>query len=326
MTTEEIFSSDNPNFRSGFAALLGDPNVGKSTLVNALLDFKLAIVSPKAQTTRDKIHAIYTDSECQLIFVDTPGVMEPQDSFNVCLRDRALEALEGADVVLHLVDAQSPQFLPSEARRALLKLKKPVLLIVNKCDLLEGYDVSLDTDALNALLQFPFDTEFYDQIICVSALQRQGLKQLVQAVSARMPLGPPLYETDQYTDRSMRFLASEIVREKVLENCHQEVPYSVATVTEEFQERTQGKYLVRVVIFVETPSQKGIVIGRGGSMLRTIGSEARPEIEQLADHAIFLELFVKVRRNWRKKAHDLQEFGYETIASGKKKKKKRSRR
>lgn len=296
------------DYRSGFVALLGEPNVGKSTLVNALLDFKVAIVSPKPQTTRDKITGIYSDESCQIVFVDTPGVMEPKDIFNENLRNRALEALEGADAVYHLIEAARPRPLPAVVQEALGRTRKPIFLVANKVDLLPT----------GTQPEFPFDLAAYREVFVISALERQGLDALLAATRALLPKGPPLYDPEQMTDRDLRFLAAEIVREKVLSNTEQEIPYSVATQTEVFEEHPGRKHLVRVVIHVEHESQKAIMIGQGGGMLRKIGSEARAEIETLADHPVFLELWVKVRKNWRKDENALREFGYHSQIKKKK--------
>ncbi|MFP4379610.1 MAG: GTPase Era [Candidatus Sumerlaeia bacterium] len=297
-------------FRSGFVALLGEPNVGKSTLMNALLDFKLAIVSPKPQTTRDAIRGIFTDETCQIVFVDTPGVMDPQDAFNACLRDNALVELEGADVIYHLVDATEPHALPEVAREALDAIKTPLILIVNKADLLPEFAEGVDSEGFETEIDFPFSTERYERIIALSALTGRSLDRLIEETRRLLPEGDYLYDPDQITDRDMRFLSAEIVREKVLENLQQEVPYSIAVQTEEFKEHPGSKHMIRVNIYVEHDSQKSIVIGKGGSMLKKIGSEARHEIEEMADHPVFLELWVKVRKKWRKKENALREFGY----------------
>jgi len=306
-------------FRSGFVAFLGEPNVGKSTLLNALLDFKVAIGSPKPQTTRDRILGIYTDDRCQAVFVDTPGVMDPQDRFNECLRDSALEALREADAVCHLVDASAPRVLPAAAAEAVRLTRKPLFLVVNKTDCLPQAEALIGQKesqerrrAWEAMAPEGWPSNAYADVLFLSALEKNGLPALVEAVREVLPEGPPLYDPATLTDRPMRFLAAEIVRQKVLEHCHQEVPYAVATRTEEFIERPNGKFLVRVCIYVEHDSQKAIVIGHNGTMLRTIGQEARVEIEEMADHPIFLELWVKVLKNWRKKEHALQEFGYKT--------------
>jgi GTPase len=300
----------NTIFRSGFVAFLGEPNVGKSTLLNAILDFKVAIVSPKPQTTRDKIHGIYNDECCQIVFSDTPGVMEPHDRLNVCLRDRALEALGGADVVYHMVDAKGIHALPEAAEEALAHVKKTLFLVVNKCDEVEPFKTSLSVEEMPLLIDMPLDIKRYDRIFLVSALKRINLEALLAATRELLPEGPPLYDPEQMTDRDMRFLAAEIVREKVLANTEKEVPYSVATKTELFMEDRGEKHFVRVIIHVEHDSQKAILIGEGGRMLKKIGSEARPEIEAMADHPVFLELWVRVTKNWRKNDNALREFGY----------------
>ncbi|MFW6286584.1 MAG: GTPase Era [Candidatus Sumerlaeota bacterium] len=321
---------DTPEgFRSGFVAIIGEPNVGKSTLLNGVLDFKVAIVSAKAQTTRDRLSGIYTDARCQAVFVDTPGVMEPADKFNEALRDTALEALEGADVILHLVDATKPIVLPDVARKALEQIETARLLVVNKTDRLPDSQTAFAFESsekkrryAEEKLHLPFDASGYDDIFYISALKGVGTDTLLEAVRERLPEGPYLYDPEQLTDRDMRFLASEIVREKVLQFLEQEVPYSVATRCEDFVERPESKHLVQITIFVEQESQKAIVIGKRGAMLRKIGSAARPEIEAMCDHPVYLELWVKVRKKWRKREESLREFGYQSQSSKKKRKKR----
>jgi GTP-binding protein Era len=311
-----------PDFRSGFVALLGEPNVGKSTLMNALLDFKVSIVSSKPQTTCDRVTGIYTDDACQIAFLDTPGIMEPRDRFNEALRDTALESLDNADVVCHLIDAGQPHYLPPAASKALTAGRRPVILVINKSDrvpalapLTEEADSARRREAAAHLPGASFDLSLYEDIRFVSALERRGLGALTAVLRELLPVGPLLYDPDQPTDANLRFLASEIVREKVLSFLEEEVPYAVAARTEEFVERPEAKHFVRVVIYVEHESQKGIVIGNGGEMLRRIGGAARPEIEALADHPVYLELWVKVRHNWRKRESDLRDFGYRTHAT-----------
>lgn len=298
---QKEYPTKDPAFRSGFAALLGEPNVGKSTLLNAILDFKIAIVTPKPQTTRDAIRGVYTDKRKQIVFVDTPGVMEPQDTFNTYLRDRALEEIENADIALHLVEAPNPRPLPEAAQKTLTRLATPAILVATKADLLNKKFQPEKTR---------LDLTLYQSIHLLSGVTREGIDSLLEAVAKHLPEGDCLYDPDQITDRDMRYLAAEIVREKILQLAHQEVPYAVATQTEEFKERQQGKYFLRVIIYVEHESQKGILIGNRGEMLRAIGAAARPDIEAITDHSVYLELWVKVRNKWRKKEHALREFGY----------------
>jgi GTPase len=317
-----VMAPPDQEYRSGFVALLGEPNVGKSTLLNKLLDFKVAIVSPKPQTTREAVRGIYSTDDCQIVFVDTPGVMEPRDKFNECLRDSALHALEGADAAYHLIEASQPHALPPAAAEALAHLRKPVFLVVNKSDLLPGFRAKKDPAALLQEMNLPFGTNFYREVFFVSALTGKGLDRLLRATRDLLPEGAPLYDPDQFTDRDLRFLAAEVVREKVLENTSKEVPYAVATQTEAFVEEPGRKHLIRVGIYVEHDSQKAIVIGRGGEMLRRIGAQARPEIEAICDHPVFLELWVKVRKNWRKDENALREFGYRDAAATREKKRR----
>ena len=307
-------------FRTGYVALLGEPNVGKSTLLNALLDFKVSIVSTKPQTTRDRVAGIYNDPFCQIIFLDTPGVMNPKDHFNEILRDNALGALEDADVVYHMVDAARPRPLPERVAQALAHSSATLFLVANKADKLAGYDGGLSVEVWRkqgGIMQV--EERYGGRVFCISAAFRVGLGALLAATREALPSGPALFDQDQITDRDMRYLAAEIVREKVLVHTEQEIPYAVAVQTESFIEREDSKHFVRVLIFVEHESQKGIVIGEGGSRLRIIGAEARREIEEMVDHAVFLELWVRVRKNWRKKEKDLRDFGYQQGSKGKKK-------
>lgn len=309
-----------PRFRTGFVALLGEPNVGKSTLLNALLDFKVSIVSPKPQTTRDRVAGIYNDPFCQIIFLDTPGVMDPKDRFNEILRDNAVGALENADSIYHMVDAARPCPLPERVAEALARSRAAVFLVANKADTVAGFNGGLAAEEWLKQVGISLDRGRYGgRVFCISAALRVGLDALLAATRETLPCGPPLFDQDQVTDRDMRYLAAEIVREKVLAHTEQEIPYAVATQTESFIEREESKHFVRVLIFVEHESQKGIVIGEGGSLLRTIGAEARREIEEMADHEVFLELWVRVRKNWRKKENDLRDFGYQQARKGKKK-------
>ena len=321
-------------FRAGYATILGKPNAGKSTLLNAIVREKLAIVTAKPQTTRDRLSGIYNDDRCQIVFVDTPGVVDPKDRFNECLMREIHEALNGVDVVLHLIDVNDPDPLPPEMRETLARVKAPVFLVVNKIDIarprfgkssspalsnVEGSMASHAARTKNDPQNDSFDWSRFEAILqaaphaerfAISALQRTGVDELIEAVIARLPEGQPFYDPDQLSDRDLRYLAAERVREKIFELTHQEIPYGAATRTEEFREEPGRKPYILVNVFVEHDSQKGILVGQGAAMIRKIGQEARREIEELVGEPVFLELQVKVRKNWRKNDAVLRELGY----------------
>jgi len=291
-------------FRAGYAAIIGKPNVGKSTLLNAILGEKIAIISARPQTTRERLSGIYTGDQCQIVFVDTPGVIDPKDAFNEFLLGEVREALRGVDVALHLTPYGDPEPLPPEMRETLGATRAPLFLVVTKIDLARGgFDWGRDLRG--------FDFSRYAERFAISALRDVGTKELLAAIRGRLPVGAPFYDPEQLTDRDMRYLAAERVREKVFELARQEIPYGVAAQTEEFRERPeQQKTYISVNIYVERESQKGIIIGKNAAMLKAIGRAARQEIEALLGGPVFLELSVKVRKNWRKDETALREFGY----------------
>jgi GTP-binding protein Era len=293
------------NFKSGYIALIGKPNVGKSTLLNRLVGEKLAIVSEKPQTTRDKILGILTTETYQMVFVDTPGVIVPRDTFNQCLVDRALSALQEVDLVHFLIEANDPDPAPEGLEAAFEKISCPKFLAVNKVDL-----ITMPFDMAD--YKFPIARSLYAEVIPISALMNYNLDLLIARTLEYLPIGPLYYEPDQLSDRDQRFLVAEIVREKVFNLTGQEIPYAVATEVDEFKERETGKYFIRIVVYIERDSQKGIVIGKGGQLIKKIGQYAREEIEQLLGVPVYLELRVKVRKNWRKNEHELRRLGYLT--------------
>lgn len=296
------------DFRSGFVAIVGKPNAGKSTLMNAIIGQKVAITSDKPQTTRDKISGIFTTTRFQMVFLDTPGVMVPEDRFNESLVSRAAEALNGVDVIYHLVDVTDRE--PPNARlidvlkKASRKTSRK-LLVLNKID---KRNVGMGS-GIRPKLNPGIDPSAYDDVILISAIKKQGLDLLIEQTYKFLPAGPHYYDAEQITDRDMRFVASEIVREKVFRRTGAEIPYSVFTETDEFTERANNDF-IRVTITVERDSQKGIIIGDGGRTLKDIGSDARRDIEAITDRPCFLELWVKVRKDWRRKEYDLNNFGF----------------
>jgi GTP-binding protein Era len=293
------------SFKSGYVALIGKPNVGKSTLLNRLVGEKLAIISEKPQTTRDKILGILTTNHYQMIFVDTPGIIVPRDTFNQCLVDRALSSLEEADLVYFLIEANDPAPAPEGLESAFEKISCPKFLVVNKTD-----RIAIPFDVEN--YQFPIDCRPYAEVIPISALENYNIDLLKNKTLEYLPEGPLYYEADQLCDRDQRFLVAEIVREKVFNLTGQEIPYAVATQVDEFKEREAEKYFISIVIYVERNSQKGIIIGKGGKLIKRIGQLAREEIEQLLGVPVYLDLRVKLRKNWRKKEIELRRLGYLT--------------
>lgn len=294
-------------FRSGYAAILGKPNAGKSTLLNALLGAKVAAVSPLPQTTRTKLAGIHTDDKRQIVFLDLPGAVPPNDTLNTALGENLLDGLAGADVVVHLIDAWDKDPVPKEVAAALAAVKKPTILAINKLD-----GPKRDTAAEDACRAWepPFQRARYTAVVGLSALHAQGLAPLLDAIHPLLPVGPPLFEEDQLVDAPMRELAAEMIREKVFYRLREEVPYSVAVEIEEFVERpAPQKWYIRATLHVERESQKSILIGSGGSVLKDISARARTDIEALCGNPVFLELWVKVRKNWRGNEQDLKRFG-----------------
>lgn len=293
-------------FRSGFVAILGKPNAGKSTLMNAIVGEKVAIVSDKPQTTRDRIAGIFSTDRFQMVFLDTPGVLIPQDRFNEALVMRAADALQGVDVVYHLVDAADREPPNERVVQLLQRLPKSTVkfLVINKID--KHFPKAVGG---GAYIPPGLESKDYDQIFMVSALKKQALDLLIEATYDSLKPGPMYYDPEQISDKDMRFLAAEIVREKVFRRTGAEIPYSVYTETEEYNERP-GKDYIRVMIYTERDSQKGILIGEGGRVLKDIGQDARRAIERLTGKPCFLELWVKVRKDWRRKEFDLSNFGF----------------
>lgn len=292
-----------PDFRSGYVAIIGKPNAGKSTLLNALVGEKIAIVSDKPQTTRDRIAGVLTTTGFQVVFLDTPGIIEPQDRFNEVLVGRVTEALEGVDVLYHLVDVTDRDPLIPKIAATLAAVKKTTkFLVLNKTDKRENV-------AKTEILPPGVERQSYDEIFYVSALKKRGLDRLIDRTVARLSPGPMYYDPEQLSDRDMRFIAAETVREKVFRSFGEEIPYSVFTEVETYEEKPERDH-IRVVIYIERDSQKGILIGEGGRMLKKIGKDARLELEKILGKPVYLELWVKLRKNWRKNEADLNNFGF----------------
>ncbi len=295
------------DYRTGFVAVLGRPNAGKSTLVNALLGQKVAAVSPRPQTTRRRQLGILTRKDAQLIFVDTPGIHDPRHKLGVFLNQEAEAALEGVDVILFLVDI-SMEPTEDDARIASLlrgsSLHIPLVLVANKCDLVQAEGLAPRLAAFQALV----DSE--TKVLSVSATRGDGLDQLLDLLISLLPVRPPDYEEDQITDLYERDIAADLIREAALFKLRDEVPHSIVVRVDEFNERSNGMTYIRATLFVERESQKGIVIGEGGRMLKQIGTKARQEIESMGGRRIFLDLRVKVEKDWSNDESALKRFGY----------------
>jgi len=296
---------DREGFKSGFIAIVGKPNVGKSTLLNRLVAHKIAAISPKPQTTRNRILGIKTTDKAQMIFVDTPGLHEPRGPFHKYMVGEALKAMREVDLVVLLVDASSKDMTEDENIAIGLKdFKAPSILALNKIDLVAKPSLLPLMDKFSKL--HPFQA-----IVPISALVGDGVEELEMEILKILPEGPQYFPEDQITDLPQRFLASELIREKVFNLYGEEIPYSVAVVVEEFQEREPPKPIfIRATIYVEKESQKAIVIGQGGRMLKKIGSLAREELEHQLGRKVFLELWVKVEKNWSRDTKSLKKLGY----------------
>ncbi len=297
----------SPQFHSGFVSIVGRPNAGKSTLLNALVGGKLAIVSDKPQTTRTIVQGVVTLPEAQIVFLDTPGIHDSASLLNRRMMETVRLALEDRDVVLLIADATAP-FGEEEKKVAelLANVKAPVLLVLNKIDRVEEKAKLLPRfEQYQALRAF-------DEFIPISALTGEGIDILREAIVRRLPEGPQYFPSDYLTDQPERFLAAELIREKILIETRQEVPHSVAVMVESWDDKP---HIVRIaaVIYVERPGQKGIVIGAQGAMLKKIGTEARKEIEALLSKKVFLELFVKVQPAWRESAQFLDAIDWRSL-------------
>jgi GTP-binding protein Era len=295
-----------PGHRSGFVAVIGRPNVGKSTLMNQLLGHKVAIVSPRPQTTRTCIRGILTRPDAQIIFVDTPGLHKPLHKLGEVMVAAAASAIPDADVVLFVVDVS---VMPTEedqmiARMIRQRTSHPVILVLNKMDLLPPERVKLHTEAYWALVP---DHAGWMMTIATEAV---NLDKLLDMVIAHLPEGPRYYPSDLITDQTEREIAAELIREQVLRFTREEVPHSVAVVVEEYKERETGGVYIAATIYVEKESQKGILIGAGGQMLRRIGTAAREEIERMVGGRAYLDLWVKVSKNWRRDPQRVRRMGY----------------
>lgn len=296
---------NNESFKSGFIALIGRPNVGKSTLLNEIIGQKIAIMSNKPQTTRNKIQGVYTTDDAQMIFIDTPGIHKPKHKLGDFMIKVATNALGEVDLILLLVDAV--EGIGRGDRFIIEKLKAystPVFLVINKIDEVHPNDLLSIIDDYKDLYDFA-------EIIPISALKGNNVNRLLKQIKKTLPDGPKYYPADQVTDHPEKFVISELIREKVLQLTREEVPHSIAVVIDHLEQREDKDIIdVMATIIVERGSQKGIVIGKQGSLLKEIGKRARMDIENLLGSKVFLELWVKVQKDWRNKSHHLRHYGF----------------
>lgn len=287
--------------KSGFVNIFGKPNAGKSTLLNAIMQEKLAIVSPKVQTTRHRIKAILTEPGYQIIFSDTPGIIEPKYRLHEKMMQAVKSSLEDADVALLITDGTEDQ-IESRQIFASLKLKVPAIVIVNKTD-------SMQPDQVQNILEMYRKESYTKDAVALSALRNSGVQELLQQIVTFLPEGLPFYEGDDISDLPTKFFVSELIREKIFQLYDEEIPYHTTVLIQEFKEKSTLTK-IRADIIVQRETQKGILIGEGGKMIRELGTRARKDIEQFIDRKVFLELFVKVRPKWRDNELHLKEYGY----------------
>ena len=293
-------------YKSGYAVIIGRPNVGKSTLMNHLIGQKIAITSNRPQTTRNRIETVLTTEEGQIIFLDTPGMIRKADNkLGEYLIDVSDKTIGDADVILWLVEPSS--YIGHGDRdiaEKLKKQKKPVILIINKID-------TIDKKKAPEILEAWEKVRAFDDIIVVSALRGLNVEEVIRAILKRLPEGPQYYDEEVVTDQNMRQLAAEIIREKALRALNEEVPHGIAVQIDSYKERSEDLTAIEASIICERDSHKGIIIGKGGSMLKKIGTAARRDIEEMTGTKVFLKLFVKVRKNWRDNEKDVRSFGYD---------------
>jgi GTPase len=292
----------NPNFKAGYVSILGKPNAGKSTLLNAILKEKLAIVSPKVQTTRHRILGIYSEKDFQIIFSDTPGIIDPQYLMQKRMMAQVGGSLKDADVLIYLLDAKD-NWKDAVDIINTLSIKVPLILVINKMDTLK---VPIDEEALAKTFS---NIKIETPIHYIVAKMEEGIMPLLDAIVKLLPNNPPYYDVDDISDRPMRFFAAELIREQLFYLLDNELPYHSAVIVNNYEEKnTLTKIIADIIVTRE--SQKAIMLGKGGAMIKTIGQQAREAIEKFIDRKVFLELHIKVRPDWRTKENFLNEYGY----------------
>jgi GTP-binding protein Era len=291
-------------FKAGYVAIVGRPNVGKSTLLNNFLHFKVSAVTQKPQTTRHQIRGILNGKNFQIIFLDTPGLLEPKYKLQEAMVQAAQRAIRDSDLVLFMVEAASkPDGNDVVLLEEIIRNRRAVILIINKMD-------AISKNQVLPLIEFYRHYEHIKTIVPISALKADGLERLQKEIIENLPEGQPFYPPDQITDHPERFIVSELIREKIFQRYGEEIPYATTVEIEEFKERADGKDFIKATIYVEKNSQKGILIGKKGAALKEVGKLARQEIEFLLGRSVFLELWVKVKEKWRQDERVLKEFGY----------------
>lgn len=296
---------ENAQFKSGFVSLIGRPNVGKSTLMNKLIGQKIAITSKKPQTTRNRIQTVYTDEVGQIVFVDTPGIHKAKNKLGEFMVEAAERTIREVDVILWLVEPTN--YIGAGERHIIEKLQRtniPVILVINKVDTVKKEDILQYIDT--------YSKEFdFDEIIPVSALRGHNTKDIIDAIFKYLPYGPMFYDEDTVTDQPMKQIVAEVIREKALHALEEEIPHGIVVVTDSMKTRKNGITDIEATIICERDSHKGIIIGKQGSMLKKIGSNARYEIEQMLEGKVNLQLWVKVKKDWRDSDFLIKNFGYD---------------
>lgn len=292
--------------KSGFVGVVGRPNAGKSTLINSAVGKKVAITSNKPQTTRNIIHGIYNDSETQIVFVDTPGIHKPNHKLGSYLNKQAFYSMDDTDIILMIVDI-SEKVGPGDKFiiEKLKEVNKPVILVLNKIDKVKKENILLKIEEYSKLYDFA-------EIVPISALKNNNVNELIKVIRKYLKDEIRYYSEDDYTNRSLQFLVSEIVREKIFNKTSEEIPHSLTTVVENF-EMKKDKCIINVLVIVDRDSIKRIVIGKGGNLIKEVGIEARNDIEELIGKKVYLELFVKVIKKWRDKEKYLNELGFNEV-------------
>ena len=302
MTDNKEQSAD---FKSGYVSIIGAPNAGKSTLLNRMLGEKISITSKKPQTTRNRILGVLHGTKSQMIFFDTPGVFEAKDKLNVRIVDAAFSALGDADLALVVVDASRPD--PSAERYLVKKLQsqtRPVILALNKIDLIKKA-------GMLEIIENWSKTYGFNEVVPISARHGTQVEDLIRVMENILPAGPPFFPEDTITDVSERFIVAELIREQVFRMTGEEIPYATAVTVDTFKEKKGGRLVsIEATINIERSSQKGIIIGKNGSKLKQIGTRSREQIEQLLGTKVFLKLFVRIQKNWRKDTKAIRRFGY----------------
>ncbi|WP_411354808.1 GTPase Era [Peptoniphilus harei] len=296
------------NFKSGYVSVIGRPNVGKSTLLNAIIGEKISAISSKPQTTRQNITFIHTDDEAQIIFLDTPGIQKPKNKLGEFMLTESKEGIEDADVITYIVDTSKRI---GKAERSIIDLLKeykgklPIILLINKVD-------TIKKEELLEIISMYAEEDIFDDIIPISAMKNDGVDIYLESLKKYLKPGPMYYPEDMITDKNERFIVAEIIREKGLMYLNEEVPHGLAISIEKFKKREDKNiYDIDANIYVERDSHKGILIGKGGSMLKRIGTEAREEAERLLDAKVNLQIWVKVEKNWRDRDNLVKRFGYD---------------